>query len=445
MRSISTLFVLIIFITPSLFSQGLLPSINSGILPNNSDPICSTPYYLNTDFDTSGYNVGETVNDFTLFDVNGNSYQLSNILNLGKPVLLVTGSLTCPVFRNQLPTINTVFTTYAADINTSIIYVIEAHPTDTSPYFGDVHVTTQNMNQGVLFPQPNTYAERKALVDTLLQNYPVVPPVYIDGPCNEYWHHFGPAPQNAYLIDTNGVVMVKHGWFDQFPRNIYCDIDSALGISSGNCSSGSTNGTFIFNPFVTTVYGSPGETIYGTGELVNNSANDVLILVMKIQENYALDWESSFCMGLCYSNTTDSTTILLAANDTMQFSLDFHTSGTPDSSAVRVGFRNVNMPSNQFSQWFFGNTAPVGLENFSTSSILVYPNPAEENLNISISPGLEDLTLRIFDIRGKLVYNRVRTSNTDPFQINVQDLDTGMYILEISSKSIFTRSRFIKK
>jgi len=110
-----------------------------------------------------------------------------------------------------------------------------------------------------------------------------------------------------------------------------------------------------------------------------------------------------------------------------------------------VGFRNVNMPSNQFSQWFFGNTAPVGLENFSTSSILVYPNPAEENLNISISPGLEDLTLRIFDIRGKLVYNQVRTSNTDPFQINVQDLDTGMYILEISSKDIFTRSRFIKK
>jgi hypothetical protein len=437
--------LIILFSVVCQASAQLLSPINSGVLPNNSDPVCSTPYYLNTNFDTSGYDVGQTVNDFTLFDAGGNPYQLGNILSLGKPILLITGSITCPVFRNNLSTINAVFTTYSADVNTAIIYVIEAHPTDTSPYFGNINITSQNLTEGVLLDQPNTYAERKALVDTLLQNYTVAPPVYIDGPCNEWWHSFGPAPQNAYLIDTNGVVMVKQGWFDQFPQDIFCDIDSALSISSGECNTDTGNGSFIFDPDITMVYGEPGEILYGTGKIINNSAEDVLILVRKLQEIYPAGWESSFCMEICYANSVDSTTINLAANDTMLFSIDFHTSVLPDAGSVRVGFRNLNNPSNQFAQWFYGYTTdPVGIEQTAPMSIQVYPNPTPDIIHVVFPAIVSEGQLTIVDMQGRIKHTQHIFSKSE-MQINLEDLEGGMYILRYEGEHTVYTSRFIRQ
>jgi hypothetical protein len=435
-----------LLISSMAFGQNLLPSINTGVLPNDSDPVCPTPFYSNLDFDTSGYDVGETVNDFTLFDRNGNGYQLSNALSLGKPVLLITGSLTCPVFRSQMPTINTVFTTYAADVNTAIIYTIEAHPTDTSPYSGTINITTQNINQGILFPQPTTYGERKALVDTLLQNMTVSPPVYIDGPCNEWWNKYGPAPQNAYLIDTNGTVLLKHGWFDQFPQDIFCDIDSVLGITSGNCNPPTTNGSFIFAPLVTNVYGFPGQTIYATGDLINNSLEDVLIAVVKLQEIYAPGWNSAFCMDICYSTTVDSTTIRLAPNDTMHFSLDFFTSLTPDSSRVRVGFRNLGFPSNQFSQWFKGNTNAVAvMEQASEGSFTIYPNPCSSVLHFVSNTAYDNYPgYFIYDMNGKLQKTIAPQNQGTGFSIDVSDLNQGVYFIEHRGVQYSSYVKFVK-
>ena len=435
-----------LLISSLLAAQNLLPSINSGVLPNDSDQICQVPNYSNIDFDTSGYDVGDTVNDFTLFDRNGNGYQLSSTLALGKPVLLITGSLTCPIFRNKLLTINTVFATYSADVNTAVIYVIEAHPTDTSPYSGTVNVTVQNMNQGILFPQPTTYLERKALVDTLLLNMPVSPPVYIDGPCNEWWNKFGPAPQNAYLIDTNGIVLLKHGSFDQFPQDIYCDIDSVLGITSGNCNPSIANGSFIFTPTAPNVYGSPGQTIYATGDLINNSSADVLIAVVKTQEIYASGWNSAFCLGVCFSTTVDSTTIRLSPNDTMHFSLDYFTSLTPDSSFVKVGFRNLGFPSNQFTQWFMGNTNAVSvMESANEETFEIYPNPCTSILNFKITNNSgHNNEYFIYNINGQIEKTTVQQKSQNEFSIDVSELKQGVYFIEHRGAQTSSFTKFIK-
>ncbi|CAN5832757.1 hypothetical protein BH11BAC7_BH11BAC7_36100 [soil metagenome] len=438
-------FVIGLLLSTVSLSQGLLPTINSGILPNNSDPICQSPWYSNVDFDTSGYDVGETVNDFTLFDVNGNAYQLSTALALGKPVLLISGSVTCPYFRDHVATINYVASSYAAYINTALIYLIEAHPTDTCPYSGHINVPPQNFVEGLLFPQPTTYQERKNLVGTLYQRMSVVPPLYIDGPCNEYWHHFGPAPQNAYLIDTNGVVLLKHGWFNDFPHSIYCDIDSVLGITSGNCIPTSTNGTFIFTPADTTVYGSPGQTLYGTGDLINNGSSGVMIKAVKFHENYAPGWNSAFCMSICYSTSVDSVTFLLEANDTMHFSLDYFTSQTTDSSRVRVGFMNEGFPANHFSHVFRGYTTAVsGMESVQTASFETYPNPCTSDLHFvnNEAQGNDDEYF-IYDLNGKL-QKKISSNTAVEFSIDVSDLSQGVYFIEQRGAQASSYVKFVK-
>lgn len=428
----------------SLFGQ-TLPPINSGILPNDTDAICSTPWYNNIDFDTVGYDVGDTVNDFTLFDLNGNAFQLSAALAQGKPVLLIAGNLTCPVFRNQLSDINTVVSAYASYITPMVVYGIEAHPTDTSPYSGTINVHNQNINQGILFPQPTTYLERKNLVDTLLQNYTINFPIVIDGPCNEVWHTYGPAPQNAYLIDTNGTVILKHGWFHQYPNNIFCDLDSILGVTLPHCTSTSASGSFILNPLVTATWGVPGQIIYASADLINTGTDGVVIEVVKTSEIYAPGWNSSFCMGICYLTTVDSTTIMLAPGDTMHFTLDFLTSGTPDSSRVRVGFRNVNFPNNAHSQWFYGTTSPLGIDDLHVNDALnIYPNPCDDQLVLQGIDQNIPQVLEIYDISGRLQKTVSVPGNSSSVTIDVSDLAAGTYVIVSPNETVPFYNRFVK-
>lgn len=427
-------------------AQGLLPTITSGVLPADSDPICSTPWYSGIDFDTAGYDVGQTVNDFTLFDINGTPFNLATSLSSGKPVLMVTGSITCPVFRNRISTINSVYNTYLANVTTIIVYAIEAHPTDTSPYFGNINIPVQNTTEGILYPQPTTYGERKMLVDSTLQYATIDAPIYIDDPCNEWWNYYGPAPQNAYLIDTNGVVMVKHGWFDKFPQDIFCDIDSALGLSSGMCSSGGSGGTFLFELIEDSVYGNPGEILYGTGNIINNSAQDVQVIVMKLTENYAPGWDASFCMDICYANSVDSTVVLIPPMDTLFFSIDFHTNALEDSSSVRVGFRNLSQPTNQFTQWFFGSTFAQlsSLNDLQDYNWTVYPNPFADNIYVNLESEVAYLELQVVDMNGRIVAASTY-QNVSSFTTDLSNLAPGMYSLNLLFEEKVISRRVIRK
>ncbi len=324
--------------TCSAFSQTLLPSIGIGNLPADADPVCTIPLYLGS-FYTSGKQAGDTAADFTIYDLNGNPFNLATELAKGKPILLVAGNYTCPVFRNKIPSINNVINTYSAQVTTVVYYNVEAHPTDTSPYFGHVNTGSANISAGILYAQPTTYGQRKQVVSDMLNDptIPLLAPVYIDGPCNNLWAYYGPAPNNAYLIDTNGIIFSKHGWYDKYPDNIICSIDSLLG-NPGPCGSTNNNGTFTYKLLSSnTVYGNPGITLAIDAQLINNSTNNTLVLLRRMQNDTAQGWETSMCADVCYNTDMDTVTILIAPGDTQDFHFYFYTNAAgPDSSHARM-------------------------------------------------------------------------------------------------------------
>ena len=153
--------ILMLFTYGAVAQPNLLPSIGIGPMPSDNDPVCTIPWYLGS-FYTSGLAAGDTAYDFTLYDLNGDSLNLAEALSHGKPVLLVAGSYTCPVYRGKVAALNNVVTTYAGLVDVYIIYTIEAHPIiDTSVYFGYVNPTTTNLQAGITYRQPQTYGERK--------------------------------------------------------------------------------------------------------------------------------------------------------------------------------------------------------------------------------------------------------------------------------------------
>lgn len=429
--------VLIIFLSKLCFSQ-LLPSIGLNSVPANTAVICEPSYYLGS-FYTSGLAVGATVPDFKLYGLNGDSIILSNELAANKPVVLIAGSLTCPIFRNKVNTINQVIATYGSAIKVFVIYTIEAHPTDTSVYFGYVNVTTQNNNQGVLFPPPATYGDRKQMVDTMSAWCSLNAPVFIDGPCNQWWNTFGPAPNNAYIISPSGVVLKKHGWFDKSPDKIFCDIDNVLGITSGSCTTTTAPGTFSLTVLNSTVSGFPEDLLLDFAKVKNTESVSVTVSVKKLQKNHPAGWQTAFCADVCYSTAEDSIGFTIPPYDSLLFSLDFYTDAIPDSGSVKVGFRNLNKPNNSYVVRFRASTLPADVsleEQFLRKTPLVSPNPAQSFITVNSNENEYIITLH--DVSGKTVLQSKNVS-----QIDVSNLSNGVYQVRITSKNRNYSSKLI--
>jgi len=76
------------------------PGIGLNALPEDNEPICNIPT-VSSNPNGSGPQVGEMVQDFRLYEIDGTEHLLSEELSDGVPVLLISASLTCPRFSRQ--------------------------------------------------------------------------------------------------------------------------------------------------------------------------------------------------------------------------------------------------------------------------------------------------------------------------------------------------------
>ena len=407
----------------------LKPSIGLASVPQGVDSICTIPLYLGN-FDNSGLMVGDTAADFTLFDLNGQAFTLSTALSAGKPVLMVGGNYTCPVFRNKIAKINEVNALYGDSLTVLVVYGVEAHPDiDISPYFGYVNTGAANLNAGILYRQPTSYAERMAVAAALLSNENLQVPAYLDGPCNNWWQHYGPAPNNAYLIGTDGIVHAKHGWFDRYPDDILCDLDSYF---NNDCTpTGGANGHFTFQmTSQDTTRGQPGETLFTSGLLVNDSNEPVDILIRRLVNTLPIGWESSLCADVCYPSFIDSTIIQLAPGQEQEFHFYFYTDDHNGALGyARVGFRNQNNTQNKFVSDVYGITSTASsTQSVPVRRLEVNPNPVAQQLQL---PAGDWAQLQVFNALGQMAL----TVHKNTSQLDVSSLPTGWYSLVLFEKS----------
>jgi hypothetical protein len=84
----------------------------------------------------------------------------------------------------------------------------------------------------------------------------------------------------------------------------------------------------------------------------------------------------------------------------------------------------------------------TGIMNIFSAQVLIYPNPAKDNMTISL-PKFEIFDLRIYDIMGRLVLSDDKISQT--FIISGNTLSKGSYILHLShAKGIITKKLMIE-
>lgn len=203
--------------------------------PPESAALCAFPPYVDSSglFLNAGFQPGNSVIDFTLFDTAGVADNLYSHFGQGKPVVLISGSYTCPQFRNCLsnliPNINQNYDTL---IDILIIYTLEAHPELpwNSPYAYGPWVSSINVTAGISFPQQQNYGQRLYMADTTLNSIPTTHTLLLDDTCNTWLSTFGPGPNMCYVLSENGIVRGKYGLGWNSRIELLRTIDIELGL-----------------------------------------------------------------------------------------------------------------------------------------------------------------------------------------------------------------------
>jgi hypothetical protein len=103
----------------------------------------------------------------------------------------------------------------------------------------------------------------------------------------------------------------------------------------------------------------------------------------------------------------------------------------------------------EWSDSVTATTTNVGIDSWLESSVILYPNPAKEFVNVECrmkNVEWDDATVEVFDVYGKVVRD-VETRCTTSLQarINVSGLANGMYFVRVSTEAGMVTKTFVKR
>ena len=253
---------------------------------------------------------------------------------------------------------------------------------------------------------------------------------------------------NAWSIGTTDYVYELIGECVGVFPTLYCNA------SAGSCSFETITNVTFSNLNNTTACG-PGYNDY-TSMVVNVTQGDIVPLSVAIDvdsDEYLfafIDWnnngvlddagESYVLAQSAQVSQTFTLNITVPANAVvgetrMRIFLAWNEPTTTPCSAVDYGEvedYTINVQSSTAStQSFFAR-------NFS-----IYPNPTNNVLNLSVKNGLAINQINVIDINGRTVktINNVLNSETE---INVSDLTSGVYMLNVNTNEGVAKSKFVK-
>jgi hypothetical protein len=130
--------------------------------------------------------------------------------------------------------------------------------------------------------------------------------------------------------------------------------------------------------------------------------------------------------------------------------------GIPEETDCKIAFRYFVLNGGQASVVTALNSDLIGIDTFSVdrpvfntndffiNNFKVYPNPTNDILNINNINNININSVQITDLNGRLVNETLINGNPN-FQININSLSKGLYILKINTDRGVGVSKIIKQ
>lgn len=178
-------------------------------------------------FATLGPQPGQRLPPLSLVDLDGRAVDLATVQG-GRPLVLVTCSLTCNIARQQQAAVTAMREQHGERAAFVMIYTIDAHPKgDPCPYTGEEWVPPPNERDGVLVRQPADLQARLVLARRYANDLAAGTTVLVDTMDDASWRALGEAPHVGICVDARGIVVARTGWFD--PRAIEAALAREIG------------------------------------------------------------------------------------------------------------------------------------------------------------------------------------------------------------------------
>jgi hypothetical protein len=147
--------------------------------------------------------VGETAPDFQLAAMSGDGQVSLASLEAGRPVVLIFGSYSCPVFRGQIAQLNRDYEQYKNRADFYLIYIREAHPGSK--------LYREKDGQRVLevIDQTDTLAARQQLARDTVETFQLTLPTWVDGVGNQANREYAGWPVRFVAIGADGKLAYK--------------------------------------------------------------------------------------------------------------------------------------------------------------------------------------------------------------------------------------------
>ncbi|MFM1932667.1 MAG: hypothetical protein RL226_1970 [Bacteroidota bacterium] len=190
--------------------------------PQSSDLIEPLIYYGEVNDFSGGYHIGDTVPNFTIYDFDGNAFNLYESLAGDKPVVMVNGSLSCLRFRQcfdpaqpgDYQLTREFIANHQDDFNWVFLYNVEAHPTDGN--CPSNCPPTINTDTTVL--QHPDYHYRMWAAKTWMEapefDFPYN--MYLDNPDNAVYNNFFQRAFGLVAFNCDGTVALRADWTNSF-------------------------------------------------------------------------------------------------------------------------------------------------------------------------------------------------------------------------------------
>jgi len=152
---------------------------------------------------------------------------------------------------------------------------------------------------------------------------------------------------------------------------------------------------------------------------------------------------------ICNNNQLTSLNMKNGSNSRIIFLSTFNNPNLTCITVDDIIYSNANWTPNNNSVTIDSHTCfstdcattpcTVGINEYSLSNFVIYPNPTSNQLTIDTE--LKISNLKIIDISGKTI----KKKTTDLNIINVADLSDGIYFIKLITEEITITKKFVKQ
>lgn len=89
--------------------------------------------------------------------------------------------------------------------------------------------------------------------------------------------------------------------------------------------------------------------------------------------------------------------------------------------------------------------SPVGIEEVYSGVLAVYPNPANNVVNISLEANTQTESVKVFDFTGRLVMEQAVNNGAASIKMDISSLSNGLYVVQVATAKGISSHKVVKQ